>query len=291
MLTLVTHNDPRWDAVYRAHGRENGAATYSRELCQFQVPVWASELGDLNVTISTCPLLIGEPIGPKYRPLPGGHLAVQYLHEYPYEMPLNKPLKVQRHLASTYDRVLFVTAYKKYHSMLVNAGLDAIYLPMSIDTHQVREYRHREGYPRIDNKLAYFGNVKREKRKQFKELSGVAEWAGFELVHLQKKQPEAWEALSPYAYGVGVGRCAMEMAALGLRVLISGRGYGGLVMNQSDYLAQQSTNFNGRITTGPQSLREALERLPDSLVWSPMDSREAVEWLKTEIWEKFHYVP
>lgn len=285
---LITHEDPYWNSVYQAHGRENGAATYSRELVQFQVPVWQEELPDWDLTISTCPLLSGEPGTRRDRKLPGGDLAVQYLHEWRFREPQRAAVALASRLGASYRQVAFVVAYRGLQALLAAEGLTALYVPMSIDTAELARYRLPDKDRRDDKRLAYFGNVSRHKSAHYRELHKTAPAAGYIFQHVKLRQPEAWEALARYRYGAGVGRCALEMAALGLRVLISGRSFGGIVTHHGDYLAQQSTNFNGRVLTGAATLRDGLQLLPSSQLWTPMDSREATEWLRTEIWEKIH---
>lgn len=288
MLNLITHDDPQWQRRYQSHGRENGAATYSREIVRFQIPVWEAELGDAaTATISTCPLVYGEP-GNRRRPLPGGDLLVQYLHEWRFQRPQKAAVALHSALRASYGRVAFVVAYRGLQAILEAEGLTALYVPMSIDTQQVKAYRLPDDAPRDDRAIAYYGNVGRFKAEHYRELTKTVPAFGLDFHHIRERQPLSWGRLAHYAYGAGVGRCAMEMAALGLRVLISGRSYGGLVMGHGDYLTQQSTNFNGRLVTGPRTLRGGLELLPESQLWTPMDSRESVEWLRTEIWEKIH---
>lgn len=287
MITLINHDDPRWRSVYLAHGRENGAATYSRELCQFQVPVWEDELPGLDLTISTCPLMHGEP-GRRKRPLPGGDLAVQYIHEWRFRQPQRAAVAIASALQGSYSRVAFVVAYKGLQALLAAEGLTALYVPMSIDVQRVQQYRLPDNAPRYEDRLAYFGNVTRQKAQHYHELERTVPSSRLVFQKIGLRQPQAWAELAKYRYGAGVGRSAMEMAALGLRVLISGRAWGGLVMDHSDYLRQQSTNFNGRLWTGAATIRDGLRLLPQSTLWTPMDSREATEWLRTEIWEKIH---
>jgi hypothetical protein len=288
MITLINHEDPIWRAAYLQHGRENGAATYSREICQFQIPVWEEEFPGLDLTISTCPLLHGEPGTARDRGLPGGELAVQYLHEWRFRQPQRAAVALNSSLRRFYSRVAFVVAYKGLQRILEAEGLTALYVPMSIDVQSVAQYRLENNAKRYSKSLAYFGNITRQKAQHYHELERTAPSAGWVFQKVGLRQPQAWEELARYQYGVGVGRCALEMAALGLKVLISGRSYGGLVMDHGDYLRQQSTNFNGRIVTGAATLRQGLQLLPQSMLWTPMDSREATEWLRTEIWEKIH---
>lgn len=275
-MLLIDHTDPHWQAVYQQHGRENGAATYSRELVKFQVPVWEQELPGAAVTVSTCPLL-------RDRRLPGGDLVVQYLHEWRFKQPQRAAVALHATLRASYPRVVFIVAYKGLQALLEGEGLDALYVPMSIDTEQVAPHRLPDHLRWPADRVAYFGNVQRPKAAHYRDLHKSFPRSRLTLTKVEGRQPEVWADLARYRLGAGVGRCALEMAALGLRVLVTGRSFGGIIVDEKDYLLQQETNFNGRIVTGTDNLDKALRLLPDTMLWNPLDSREAAEILRGEI--------
>ncbi len=238
----MDHKDPRWERQYQMSGRENGAATYSRDIVTHHVPLWDKWAEGRQVLVSTCPLL--EPQGGR------GDVAVQYLHEYRYEDPFGAVRAVQRAL-SGYPRLVFVTSYASLANLLISRGLEAWYVPMAVDVSTIQTYRTD---PRPDQRVAYFGNVTRPKRALTDELCRQLSSAGWKIDHVSRpNQREAWSLLGKYRYGIGVGRCALEMGALGMRVMISGAAFGGIMTTPEEIAVQRSVNMNGRVITFDRS--------------------------------------
>lgn len=249
MLRVIDHTERVWESRYQKRYRENGAATYSRDTIAHQIPLWREWAADREVLISTCPLLLkvhGE-----------GDVAVQYLHEYRYEDPLARPRAVRAALERTFDRVIFVTAYRELSEKLQQDGLEALYLPMSVDTQALPQAPQKARYPR---QAAYFGNVTSPKRELYEELHKTFSLSGWTLRDIKdSNQHRAWEKLAPFDYGVGVGRCALEMGALGMRVMIAGTRFGGIITSEQEWQAQHETNMNGRIYTYSDSITKCIQ--------------------------------
>ena len=74
---------------------------------------------------------------------------------------------------------------------------------------------------------------------------------------------EAKVIVSNYSYGIGVGRAALEMLAMGLKVIIAGKHYGGVLT--SDELFERHTlhNMNSTLQTGGDVM-EDFKKLEDS---------------------------
>lgn len=246
MLTVIDHSEPNWFNLYTSSNRENGAATYSKEIVRHQLPVWHSHTEGLTGVISTCPLLYSCPGIPV-----SGDLAVQYLHTYAYDEPLKQAQLVVDHLPG-YDRILFVTSYRALYLQLLNCGYEALYVPMTIEPASV--LKPMMGVPGRRNKAAYWGNVTSPKRALYRLLKKEFREQGWELEHVWGQQYSSWEELTAYEYGVGVGRCALEMMSLGLKVMIAGSKFGGLITNEEEYNIQSYSNFNGRIITFDRSV-------------------------------------
>lgn len=253
MLTLIDHTEPGWaDRYNRSHtryGRENGAATYSRDIVRWHIPEWERLLPAGSV-VSTCPLLTGLDVE--------GPVAVQYLHTFVRDNPLGPIRDIAAHLAGRCDRVVFVTAYRALHALVRKAGMESVFVPMTVDVDTVRSAA--VGVERFDpgeKRAVYFGNVTGSRKPEFERARMAFTRAGWSLDVISGgwfegraiRQREAWAAAARYRYGVAVGRCALELHALGLRVMYSGAGFGGIAVDEQDWAVQEGTNWAGGTTT------------------------------------------
>lgn len=294
MITLFDHTEPKWHSKYTARGRENGAATYSREIVKYQVPVLYELFNETEVIVSTCPLLsqVDHSQFPSY-----AKVAIQYLHSYPYGDSLRQAREVTetlKNIPNDIDHILFVTAYSQLADRLSNAGYDAIYLPMSVDTTVIPDAKREKQYK--GKNIIYFGNVTLSKEKTFHELRYAFKKMGWQFNYISNgklsgiyplSQRQAWERINDYQYGIGVGRCALEMMAMGMNVLIAGTHVGGIMLNEDDYYAQRDTNFNGRITTFDREIESCAEMLPSTFV-KTFDAKEAAEYLRNNMKALIH---
>lgn len=163
--------------------------------------------------------------------------TVQYLHE-------------RTHADLSDETRLFVTTYKDLADALGDRGL---WIPNTIDA---------EGLPvhSPERDWVYYGNIIGDKRKMFDRLKGVR----FDIVSGVADQHDALHRVARYRYGIGVGRCALEMMAIGLKVLIFGKDFGGLILSEADFEKQQAANFNANVMTGVASIREAALRVDEA---------------------------
>lgn len=262
-MIILDHTEPNFTAK---QFRPNGAEKYSRDLVAHDVPIWKSLCGDADdVVISTCNRLnrvheLNFTPGKEYA------LAVQYLHTFPKENAVEYVQQIISEAPFSSRRMIFISAYTSYVSLLRAAGIEAYYLPMFINPQQV--LNAVKGMPQQDKSargIIWFGNVYTAKKETFRRIKVALERAGFELHYISEgkyyhpfglpgigdtvTQERAWQIISTFRYGIGVGRCALEMMSLGLRVMIAGDSFGGIVTNEAEYLAQQQVNFNSRVCT------------------------------------------
>jgi len=268
-LRVIDHTDEWWSHRKQKTGRENGANTYSRDIGTHHVGRWAKLAHDQEVVVSTAPPLVMHDVGPV-------DLVVQYLHTYDYAAPLLVPNRVSAALrAQGVRRVLFVAAYRPLVNTLIAAGFEAVYVPMRVDVDWIR---HRAEYQPGDltdqsrigwGRAVYFGNVTPAKRKHFDAMRRAFIKTGWKLDLLtEPDQGKALRTVRRYSYGVGVGRCALEMMALNLRVMLSGQKFGGIITNADEWAVQSSQNFNGRVITYDRTVSacvDAWDQVPD---WS-----------------------
>lgn len=242
-MQVVDHTHHSW--VHRVT-RINGAVTYSQDLVKFQIPKWAELLGP-NDIISTCPKFSETRIAGQF------DTAIQYLHTYPYTNDVGSIKTLINQIAFKYKRIIFITAYKEFETKLNKAGIRAVFAPMAINAAKLREHKHNPIYG--DKNILWFGNFNIYKRPVFTMLQRRCRQLGLTFDYIANetyngvitKQPHP--IIAQYKYGIAVGRCALEMQAIGLKVFIAGREIGGLITNPGEYLLQQQTNMNGRINT------------------------------------------
>lgn len=264
-MYVFDHNTEWWREKFVRHGRNNGAATYSAEIVEHQLPIWESFFPD--AVVSTCPSLHGQDVR--------GGLVVQYLHEYPRQNATGWITGKNDYLRARFDRVVFVTAYRSFHTRMAALGIESMFVPMTIDTEKVRAHVTADHY--TGKNAVYFGNVQSPKAGQFQEISRAFKRAGWRLDVISYNQynrfksqtldqAQSWDVLAQYRYGVGVGRCLLEMQALGLRTLVSGERFGGLVTTAAEYEVQHATNYNGRVTTFDDDPDSCIESFNAALV-------------------------
>jgi hypothetical protein len=263
-MYLIDHNDPVWQARVR---RINGALTYSEDLGKYQVPKWEKIL-PYNSILSTCPKfseLIPRDFG-------SFDIAVQYLHSYPYSHALERVQHVRQNLPFKTKDVFFISAYKQFAQILNTHNLKTLYCPMGIDAGAIQKFRTEEKY---EDRIIYFGNIVQNKSRIFRLMKNEAETYGLKFDYISKSKlnneipltrEETLQTIAKYKYGIGVGRCAQELFALGVQTIIAGQRFGGLIMTNDDYELQLGTNMNGRVVTFSQNIRQCLERIDKSIV-------------------------
>ena len=163
--------------------------------------------------------------------------TIQYLHE-------------RSHVDLSYRTKLFVTTYRDLADSLGPRGL---WLPNTIDASVVPTHRPVKNW-------VYYGNLVKHKRTAFDKLAGMQ----FDIVAGVKDQQAALREVAQYRYGIGVGRCALEMMAIGLKVLLFGKDFGGVILSEDDFRHQQAANFNGNVITGVGSINEAVQRIDET---------------------------
>jgi hypothetical protein len=262
-VRVYSHESDQFKAAKRF---ENGAATYSADLLRYQLANWEAATQGMDAILYTA--LPSHRAG-QY--IPPADISFTYLHTFPHTEPLRQIHKMRA--ADGSGRMVFITAYAAYHAMITRAGFESVYIPMSI-----APMARREPVPH-EKRLIWFGNLYHSKKSVCDDLRRKCKRHGWRLdviskgrlndgEHLSREQ--ALDLIASYPYGVGVGRCAMEMQAIGLRVLIAGDAVGGLIMDDLDHAQQIKTNHNGRIATFSRDIDLCLDALPDSLQVYPL---------------------
>lgn len=256
-MHLFDHNYSPWR---QNPSLMNGAVTYSMDIVKYQVPEWEKILGD-NDLLSTAPPPCTITIPPRI------NNAIVYLHSWPI---YDDYWTFQSRFALPAKNVIYITAYKKYCATLQKWGYNAVYIPMSIDAEAVQQFaqpKSREGF-------IYYGNIMQVKQSTYRKLKVTCKRLNIPLDTISRNlyngekvtHEEALSIVSTYNYGIGVGRCALEMHVLGLKTLIAGRRLGGLITNQREYAKQQEVNMNSRIWTYSDQIEKCLLDIDNSII-------------------------
>lgn len=272
-LVVVDHTEDRWSKRYRSSNRENGASTYSREIVQHHIPLWQAALSEYSAVISTCPRLLNTELM--------GDIAVQYLHTYPYGNALHNIQVIDRDLRMRFGRRIYITAYRSLHVQALAAGFETWHIPMAVDESLICPVPSVPQQHYGERSAAYFGNLLGTKTDPFIKLRREFHENGWGLIRVEGKQMDAWHELTKFDYGVGVGRCALEMMSLGLKVMISGSQFGGIMTNEQEFNVQRDTNFNGRVTTFDREVKSCLAAWDSSIQGVTVPVPYAVSILET----------
>ena len=208
-----------------------------------RIPLW-DQYFDGTIVISTCGLLSNIDDLPDE-----ADLVVQYLHTIKYQDPTIEARTVIEGISTKYKNIVFVTAYKQVERALLEMGINAVFVPMTIDTSKLPDPK-----PVYDKKIICFGNIRHVKKDNYKKVRRLFLKHGWEFDILSNNtykgeklssQQEVWSIVSQYKYGMGIGRCALEMLGMDMQVVIIGADDGGAMFNNKDYRVQERTNFNG----------------------------------------------
>lgn len=271
-MHLFDHNTPSWRQYPNL---VTGAITYSEDIIKFQLPHWESILG-IHDVLSTAP-----PLDTIELPSKTNNIVV-YLHTWPYS---EETLRIEKYSKGLKRKLLLISAYKPYVETLRKKGFRAVYIPMSIDIEHIKQYQQTK-YEH--GRIVYYGNVSNYKRKLLKEIKETCENLGLELdivswnIFEKKKitHEESLRLISTYNYGIGVGRCALELMAFGVKQVIAGRAVGGLITNEEEFELQREVNMNGRIYTYSDNLSTCLLNIDKAICINPPMLNHVEEVLK-----------
>lgn len=253
-MFVIDHNHPAWVERVNKHGRINGVQTYSEEIVKWHLPQWSKHLPS-SATVCTVLQLNGWEADPH------SLLCVQYLHNFPLTGDTRQTMHniIDKH-PFHWSSILFVTSYWAQHCTLSKLGYWSMYLPMTIDPPQLTTSR-KFGW----GQAVYFGNlnvmprVKKPKMTVYNQLKKGFQSAGWKLdtVGGLSKQ-EALEKVAQYEYAVAVSRCYQECQAMGIKTMVAGQRFGGLVMSAEDFNQQIQANIDGRISTYDDDIERCL---------------------------------
>ena len=123
--------------------------------------------------------------------------------------------------------MIFITARLDLYKWVLEYGYKAIHLPMAIDASALEKYIKPDDQKHKGLKVIWFGNKYMGKDKTLKNVRGTFLSRGWQFDELSYNKlnngdtlskEDCLNLLSKYRYGVGVGRCYLEMCVLGNQV-------------------------------------------------------------------------
>lgn len=289
-MKLINHlNSPIW--TEKNKGQANGARSYSEVISKYYYPVFEEVLGesgkrDLLMTVTT------ENYPMEFR---GYNRIFLFLHECRYKQ--QPTIARCRQFARNNPRAecWFIVWEQETAMVLKQNGLNAIFLPMAIDVEEVRS--HLQPVPKYRNRIIWFGNIRGSKVPFYKHFVSEAHKKGFMVDRISTSRlnedsrvlsrDEILYELQRYEYGIGVGICAHEMSALGLKVFI----YSYNFYCNCAYSKSRGTYLINKNLCAPEEARirvpDALDRRNEMVVISPVDVKQNAEYLRKELQKNF----
>jgi hypothetical protein len=286
MLVVFDHRYKAWD---EKRTKVNGAYTYSMDIEKFYLP-HIKNLGKRTIVSTAPPFNFCD----YEAPLDDCELAVQFFHKYPY-LETDKSYMVEKVLnwlkiRGFGGKLVIVTSYKSFADYLTikYPQITTVFFNMVVDVTDLpikkEDARHRG---------IWFGNSYSKKDTYKKNICSEFNRNNYPLDLIQDGHynynplsSDPHEILSHYTWGVGVGRCALEMLAIGLNVMVSGEHFGGIVSSYDDLFTQSNTNFNGRQITYDRDMFVCANKLintTESLI-NPQVVRQVInEWINQNI--------
>lgn len=221
------------------HGLETGVVSYWRDFLDVVVPVLHKFY---KITYDEVPadmiLSFHRRIDPQMK-FGRDSNVVRILHTpglqkfAELDHPIGKVINVTHYQQLVQRRGVYLFPNAKTHFML-----------MSVNTKKLPRPKLKNG------KVLYLGNLVADKLVTYQALldTGVE----FDTISKNKlngsmiirDKKELFDIVSQYEIGIGVGRAALEMLAMGLKVIVAGRNYSEPINNELVLINQRNTNIN-----------------------------------------------
>ena len=166
---------------------------------------------------------------------------------------------------------------------------------MAIDVKEIQ--KHKVKSSKAKKRIIWFGNIRNTKKPFYRHFVAVARENGWGIDTINNShfnndsrtmtRDEIMRCLQYYEYGVGVGICAHEMSALGLKVFI----YSYNHCCNCAYSKEQGKYYIDRNLCSPEEahipVKRALEQAENMVVIDPIDVHDNIKNLKRILSENF----
>ena len=295
-VELLNHeNSPVWSDIYKKDTgapKFNGAAAYSKLITDEYWPIFkriSREDEPLRVKVITV------TTESKPQTIPGDVLIV-FLHEI--QDPKGNPTIYRQKAfckANPGKRIVFITWNEDWKKMIEANGMEAIWLPSAIDVKTLKKQAGRVKY-RYPRRVIWFGNLRAQKLRSWYLMKAACRkynW-GIDLISGGKfnqsggylSREETIKKVARYQYGVGVGLCAQEMAALGLKVFCfsyGDKGYLPMTQKEAEFAVLHNMYCKGYEEVKPE---QAILNFPQVAVCPVNDVEKCQRMLIKGLMEK-----
>jgi|GEM_PF-3203308 len=290
-ITLFDHNThPVWadsyQSVHAAKNKTNGAYTYSIDIVKYHIPIILDLLANQkkykNIIITTVGSNNYEIIPKKT------DLIISYLHEnIDREIP-----RIEEFIKNYKKKVIYITARLDLYEKIISMGIDAIHLPMAIVVSDIDKFEGKfQKY--YGKRVIWFGNKYLGKDAMFGKVKSTFIRKGWQFDEISKNKfnnriklnrDNIFEILSHYQYGVGVGRCFLEVTALGIKTMICAQKNGGIITNNEEFELHKAHNFaaSSPICTYSPLIEDCIDGISKSII-KTVDVHEILPYLEKQL--------
>lgn len=286
-ISLINHeNSPLWtDINKRLSQNSNGAKIYSEAITKWYWPVFREVFKDSeeNVLLLT---VTAESKAQTFRPYKRIFL---FMHECNY-MKQPTIARARRFMAANPQaHCTFIVWNEATADQMKINRIDSLFVPMAIDLNEIRE-AYDPTIDKADGKIIWFGHLRRAKKPYFDYFCYEANRLGWQVDYISDNKlngegetlsrEQILRTLQHYKYGVGVGQCAHEMAALGLKVIL----YAYNFKCNCAYTPQQAKYYMHRNLVSQEEtnvcVKNALANIDNLVIFEPVDAAEQAEKLR-----------
>lgn len=286
MIELFNHeNSPVWAEKNKRMGLQNGAKTYSEAITKWYWPVFLKRFEDSKDNIAVITVTTeNNPIRfSKFNKI------FLFLHECSYmrQPTISRARRFKE--MNNQAEVTFIVWSESTAKAMEKQGLKTIFLPMAIDLRNLQKYVANPGH-KFDNRIIYYGNLRGSKRPYVTYLMNKAHEIGWEVDYISDNsfngdsykltREEIFYAIQQYKFGAGVGICAHEMAALGLKVFLYAYNFKANCPYTEEQAAHYIRNNLCSMEEADVLVTDAIRNLGHMKRFKPVDVAENAKLLK-----------
>lgn len=286
MLEVIDHtNSPVWTEANQRLCGGNGAVNYSKAIAAYYLPVFRELFQNDERRVCMCTVTKESGIVK----LPAYDLLFVFCHQCSWYR--QNSVAWAKGFARVNPNVVFIVWHEDYARVLEQNGLKAIFIPMGIDLKELEQYKRTPRW-RHRRRIIWYGNIRPAKRPYFQHFKSECEKAGLHLDYISgdrlngerwlSREEIMWE-LQNYRVGVGVGICAHEMAALGLKVILYSYNFKcncAWTPSEAEYYIHRNLCSDNETDT---LIADALERRDYLCDYTPVDIANNAELLRQKL--------